>query len=157
MKKKILFLVLAVMVLAAGLGGGYWIATGTAPDAEKPEWQVVVEQRVAPLVISAISTVLAWWVANRPAIAAMHAAAAQASLSATGFDGAAGGIASVRAAAEANAAEVQAARAEIAELKGMLLTALKMIGLGFSHEEELVKNGAAREIMRMEEPYEGKK
>ena len=38
----------------------------------------------------------------------------------------------------------------------VLLAVLKMVGLGFSHESELVRNGAAREIMKVEEEYEKK-
>lgn len=159
MKKKILFVFLAVMILAAGLGGGYWIAADAAEDADKPEWQIVVEERVAPLVISAISTVCAWYIANLPAISRINAAAAAASLSASGFDGAAGNVASVAKQAAALVERVEAMEKKIdaryEEEHKMLLSALKMIALGFSHEAELVKNGAAREILQMEEEYEG--
>jgi hypothetical protein len=53
-------------------------------------------------------------------------------------------------------AEVTAMRTDQAKMREMLLAGIKMIGLGFSHEAELVRNGTAREIMEMEERYEGK-
>lgn len=167
MKKKILYVFLAIVILAAGLGGGYWLATdaATADGEEVPEWQAVIEQRVAPLVISAISTVCAWWFANQPTISKINAAADAATTSAAGFDGAAGGITAVKESSAQSAAEVRALREEVEKFKKdlmneivarfdqeqkLLVGGVKMMGLAFSHEAELVKNGTAREIMETE-------
>lgn len=42
------------------------------------------------------------------------------------------------------------------KLRGLLETGVRMMSLAFSHESELVKNGTAREIMRVVEENEGK-
>ena len=42
------------------------------------------------------------------------------------------------------------------KLQGLLETGVKMMSLAFSHESELVKNGTAREIMKVVEENEGK-
>ena len=167
MKKKILYVTLAIVILVAGLGGGYWLATDAVNEGEEvPEWQAVIEQRVMPLVISAISTVCAWWFANQPTISKINAAADAATSSAAGFDGAAGGISAVKESSAQSTAEVKALRDELALFMEesaarydreheLLLGVMKMMGLAFSHEAELVKNGTAREIMEMEEKYGG--
>lgn len=165
MKKRILFLILAVVVLAAGIALGYLMATTGTEGADKPQWQVFIEQRVLPLVTTVATAIASYYIMNYPAISKINAAAAAAAASAAGFDGAAGGIANVKAATEGTTTSINALSGKVdgleakieahyAEEHRMLLTALKMIGTGFSHEAELVKNGAAREIMQMEEEYD---
>ena len=165
MKKRILFLLLAVVVLTAGIVLGYLMAMPDAEAMDKPQWQVFVEQKVLPIVTTVVTAIASYYIMNYPAISKINAAAAAATASAAGFDGAAGGIVRVATEASAGKAELAALKAKIeameqkhdahyADERKILLTALKMIGTGFSHEAELVKNGAAREIMQMEEEYD---
>ena len=166
MKKRFLFLMMAVVVLAAGVVLGYLMATAPAEGTDKPDWQLMIEQKVMPLVTTVVTAIASYYIMNYPSISKINAAAAAAAASAAGFDGAAGGITGVANEAKALKGVIDdlIKRVEAMEAKSdqryeeerkMLLSGLKMIGLGFSHEEERVKNGTAREIREMEAASDG--
>lgn len=161
--KGLLTFAVAVVVLCGGVIFGYGVSADSTPDEDKPAWQLAIEERVFPLMTSASVSAVAYYILTLAASKKIKAAAAKAELSALGFDGAAVNLEQVRAALvksvsenESLRAEVTAMRADQAQMREMLLAGIKMIGLGFSHEAELVRNGTAREIMEMEERYEGK-
>ena len=159
--KGVLTLAVAVIVLCGGVWFGYSMGVDPTPDEDKPRWQRVIEEEVYPLVTAAASSALAYYIITLSGTNKIKAAAAKAELSALGFDGAAVNLAQVTATLDKSTKENEALRGEIAAMREsrdkdheLLLAGLKMIGLGFSHESELVKNGAAREIMRIEEEAE---
>lgn len=169
MKRK-LFLLLTLMawVLTLALTAAAEverIGSVNEDDEAVPHWQVVLEEKIYPTVAAVASGAATLYVLMLPAITKMRAAATKVDASAAGFDQAAGGISTVGSKAGESVDAVKKLRAELTSLKAellaqeqqhhdMLLTGLRMMGMGFSHEAELVKNGAAREIMRMEEQYE---
>ncbi|MBE6691097.1 MAG: hypothetical protein E7590_07455 [Ruminococcaceae bacterium] len=169
MKKRMLFLLLAVAVLAAGVALGVLIATDAAGGADKPVWQAVIEQKILPLVTTAVSAIASYYIMNWPSISKINAAAAQASLSAAGFDGAAGGIVKVTTAVEGAVEKITALEARIVAMEAadskrheqdhaLLAAGVKIMALAFSHESELVKNGTASAIVKLaEEEQDGSK
>ena len=159
MKKKIVFLMLAVLL---------FLVSATAISAEeigpplpeemaeadaKPEWQVMVEEKVIPYVIFGITCVGTVYIAVSPVLARMRRASDKYSTSADGVN-------TVSASSRESTAEVKALRQEMAELKkelcarseqdhALLKAGVKIMALAFSHESELVKNGTAGAIMKL--------
>ena len=159
--KRALSLAAAVLILCGGAWLGYSVGADTAPDEERPEWQRVLEEEIYPLATSSAVSAIAYYVITLSGAKRVKDAALRAELSAAGFDGAASELAQARSAlvksAEENRQlrdEVTAMRAEQERLRQMIADGIHMIGLGFSHEAELVKNGTAREIMEVGERYE---
>ena len=159
--KRALSLAAAVLILCGGAWFGYSVGADTTPDEERPEWQRVLEENVYPLATSSAVSAIAYYVITLSGAKRVKDAALRAELSAAGFDGAASDLAQARAALVKSAEEneqlrdmVTAMRAEQERMRQMLTDGIRMIGLGFSHEAELVKNGTAREIMEVGEQYE---
>lgn len=160
--KGLLTFAVAVIVLCGGVWFGYSVGVDPTPDEDKPAWQLAIEEKVFPLITSAASSAVAYYIITLSGSKKIKAAAAKAELSALGFDGASVNLKTVTEALAKSAKENEALRGEIAAMRAeqkkeraLLQAGLKMIGLGFSHEAELVRNGAAREIMQIEEEVEG--
>jgi len=165
--KKILFclmimLCVALTVLPTGAEATHDAAVqdgGVVKTVEeKAAWQTFVEEKVVPGAIFSISAVGAVYVAISPILAKMRNASEK-------YSTAAEGVELVSGSAKVSVEEVKRLREEIADLKKellgketsdheLLLAGVRMMGMAFSHEEELVRNGAARKIMEMLEASE---
>ena len=119
----------------------------------KPEWQVLVEEKVIPYAIFGFTCIGTVYIAISPVLARMRRASDKYSTSADGVN-------TVSASSKESTAEVKALRQEIAELKkelcdrseqdhALLQAGVKIMALAFSHESELVKNGTASAIMKL--------
>ena len=153
-----------------------------AEEPEKPAWQVFVEQEIVPGVIFILSCAGMVYIAISPLMARMRRASDKYSAAADDVNLVSGHakentvevkqlrvemdvfknelraeISALLTADQKKIAELKAEQsAREDKLQGLLETGVKMMSLAFSHESELVKNGTAREIMKVVEENEGK-
>ena len=153
-----------------------------AEEPERPAWQAFVEQEIVPGVIFILSCAGMVYIAISPLLARMRRASDKYSAAADDANLISGSakestveVKQLRVEMDAFKNELRAEisalltadQEKIAELKAeqsaredklqaLLETGVKMMSLAFSHESELVKNGTAREIMKVVEENEGK-
>lgn len=134
----------------------------------RPPWQAYLEDRLLPMLGAVVSGAATFYLLFLPVIKKIQTASAAARRSADGFDKAAGGIRNVSDETQTVARTLAGLKETLEEATAAVVASeeksretvellLSVVSLAFSHEEELVKNGTAREIVKVVENYVGKK
>jgi hypothetical protein len=145
---------LSVAIAAEESGGAELVEQGEE-QAGKDAWQVYVEEKLAPTVAAVVSAVGSAYILLLPILRRLIR-------SGKAFDVASGGVARVSDNTRAYQKELLAIKDDVValtdtvcadkeETRRILEEILQVVLLAFSHEEELVKNGTARRIMKVVE------
>ena len=165
MKRALLILMIAVLLLSFSVMTFAESTDAVAQEGETQEgvqekkaWQIYIEEKLLPTLMQVASFALSAYLLLSPIIKKIVRSCSM-------FDGAAGDVNQVSTSAKESAAELEKLRSEVIAMTEkvsgleesnheLLKMGVRMMALAFSHEPELVKNGTAREIMKVVERHE---